>query len=126
MNMFKVTTEIRALLLASEDITVAIGEKVYPIIAPENTEGDFIVYQRDGYKQDYTKMGVADQIPLVNVTAVSESYDRSQELASLIYDTISGDFRCPDMDIHIQLEDSTEDFIDNKFIQILQFSIRQI
>lgn len=124
MNMFKVTTEVRALLLASEDITAAIDEKVYPVIAPENTEGDFIVYQRDGYKQDYTKMGVADQIPLVNVTAVSESYDRSQELAVLIYDTLSGDFRDPDM--RIQLEDSTEDFIDNKFIQILQFSIRQI
>lgn len=124
--MFKVTTEIRALLLASEDITATIDEKVYPIIAPENTDGDFIVYQRDGYKQEYTKMGVANQIPLVNVTAVSESYDRSQELASLIYDTISGDFRCSDMDIRIQLEDSTEDFIDNKFIQILQFSIRQI
>ena len=31
-----------------------------------------------------------------------------------------------DPDIHIQLEDSTEDFIDSKFIQVLQFSIKQI
>ena len=38
MNPFKIATEIRAILLSSEDIKEAIGEKVFPIIAPENTE----------------------------------------------------------------------------------------
>lgn len=123
MDMFKITTEIRSILLASGEITAVIEEKVFPIIAPENTAGDFIVYQRDGFKQEYTQMGIANQSPLVNVTAVSDNYDRSQNLASLIYDTLSGDFRDPD--ITIRLEDSTEDFIDNKYIQILQFSIKQ-
>lgn len=123
MDMFKITTEIRSILLASGEITAVIEEKVFPIIAPENTAGDFIVYQRDGFKQEYTQMGIASQSPLVNVTAVSDNYDRSQDLASLIYDTLSGDFRDPD--ITIRLEDSTEDFIDNKYIQILQFSIKQ-
>lgn len=122
MNPFKIATEIRATLLSSEDIKEAIGEKVFPIIAPENTVGDFIVYQRDGYKQDSTKFGIYQQVPIVNVVAISENYDRSQHLASLIYDTLSGDFA--DLDIHIELEDSTEDFIDNKYIQVLQFSIK--
>ena len=53
----------------------------------------------------------------------NQIFMRVNEVASLIYDTLSGDFRNPD--IHIQLEDSTEDFIDNKFIQVLQFSIQQ-
>ncbi len=92
-------------------------------MAPEGTDGDFIVYQRDELKQDYTKMGVASQTAVIYVTAVSDSYVRSNNLASLIYDTLSGDFENPDM--HIQLEDSTEDFIDKKFIQVLQFSIKQ-
>ncbi len=122
MNPFKIATEIRAILLSSEDIKEAIGEKVFPIIAPENTVGDFIVYQRDSYKQDSTKFGIYQQVPIVNVVAISENYDRSQHLASLIYDTLSGDFADPD--IHIELEDSTEDFIDNKYIQVLQFSIK--
>ena len=112
MNPFKIATEIRAILLSSEDIKEAIGEKVFPIIAPENTVGDFIAYQRDSYKQDSTKFGIYQQVPIVNVVAISENYDRSQHLASLIYDTLSGDFADPD--IHIELEDSTEDFIDNK------------
>lgn len=123
MNMFKITAEIRAILLDSEDITKLIGRKIFPVIADENTNGDFIVYQRDGYKQDSTKFGISSQAPIVFVSAVSDDYGRSIDLASLIYDTLSGDFRNPDM--HIQLEDSTEDFIDNKFIQVLQFSIQQ-
>lgn len=121
-NMLKITTEVRDILLTSGEIKSMIDDKIFPLIAPEKTEGDYIVYQRDGYKQDITKMGVYTQKPLVNVTAVSENYDHSQDLASLIYDTLSGDFADPD--IHIELEDSTEDFIDNKYIQVLQFSIK--
>ncbi|WP_294481843.1 DUF3168 domain-containing protein [uncultured Bacteroides sp.] len=122
-NMLKITTDVRDILLTSAEIKSMIDDKIFPLVAPEKTEGDYIVYQRDGYKQDTTKMGVCTQMPLVNVIAVSENYDHSQDLASLIYDTLSGDFANPD--IHIELEDSTEDFIDNKYIQVLQFSIKQ-
>lgn len=122
--MFKITTELRAILLENEEIIDLIDDKIYPIIAPEDTDGSFIVYQRDGYKQAYSKLGVAEQIPIVNIAAISDNYDCSQVLASLIYNSLSGKFRDPD--IHIQLEDSTEDFIDSKFIQVLQFSIKQI
>lgn len=123
MNMFKITAEIRSILLQNEEIKSIVGEKIFPIMAPEDTDGDFIVYQRDELKQEYTKMGVASQVSVLYLTVVSESYVRSNSLASLIYDTLSGDFRDPDM--HIQLEDSTEDFIDKKFIQVLKFSIKQ-
>lgn len=123
MNMFRITAEIQSLLLQNGEIKDIVGGKVFPIMAPEGTDGDFIVYQRDELKQDYTKMGVASQTAVIYVTAVSDSYVRSNNLASLIYDTLSGDFENPDM--HIQLEDSTEDFIDKKFIQVLQFSIKQ-
>lgn len=124
IDMFKITTELRAILLENEEIIDLIDDKIYPIIAPEDTDGSFIVYQRDGYKQVYSKLGVAEQIPIVNIAAISDNYDCSQVLASLIYNSLSGKFRDPD--IHIQLEDSTEDFIDSKFIQVLQFSIKQI
>lgn len=123
MDMFKITTELRALLLDNPEIVSLVDDKIFPVVAPEGTEGDFITYQRDGYRQTYNQMGVSEQIPVVNVAAISDDYNRSQEMASLIYDALSGDFQNPD--ITIQLEDSTEDFIDNKFIQVLQFSIKQ-
>lgn len=121
MNKLAVTTEVRGILLASDEIAKMIGDKVFPIVAPNETKGDFIIYQRDGYKQEYTKMGVARQIPTVFVNAVSDDYDRSLRLASLIYEALSGSFSNPDMTI--KLEDSTEDYADKKFFQVLQFSI---
>lgn len=122
MDMFKVTNEIRSILLNNGDISAMVGRKVFPVIAPENTDGDFIVYQRDGFREEYTKMGVATQAPVVFVIAVSEDYERSQQLASLIYGALSGEWKDPYM--LIRLEDSTEDFADKKYIQVLQFSIK--
>lgn len=121
MNKLAITTEVRGILLETEEITSLIGQKVFPVVAPMNTEGDFIIYQRDGNKQEYTKMGVARQIPTVFVNAVSDDYERSLQLASLIYEALEGSFSNPDMTIH--LEDSTEDYSDGKYFQVLQFSV---
>ena len=123
MNMFQATTEVRSLLLNHEELVKLVGEKVFPILAPDSTEGDYIVYQRDGFKEDVTKMGVYEQIPIVYVTAVSEDYDRSQKMAIYIYDALVGEFTNPDM--AIQCEDATEDKVDNKFVQIIKISIRR-
>lgn len=121
MNKFKVTTEIRSLLLSSPVISAFVQDKIFPLVAPTDTQGDFIIYQRDGYKTEYTKMGRYMDKPLVYINAVSDDYDRSQEIASAIYDYLEGDFANPTM--RIRLEDSTEDYEDGKFIQVLQFSI---
>lgn len=122
--MFGITTEIRGILLESKDISTVIGRKIYPIVAPDGTDGDFIVYQRDGYQQEYSKMGVARQIPIVYVSVISDNYDRSNQIASLIYSALEGSFKNPTMTIH--LEDSTEDYVDNKYVQVLQFSISSL
>ncbi len=121
MNKFKITTELRAILLASPAITALVDDKIFPLVAPEGTDGDFILYYRDGYKQERTKMGVATQKPLIYIIAISYDYDRSQDLATLIYETLEGSFSNPDM--RIRMEDSTEDYEDGKYIQVLQFSV---
>lgn len=120
-NKFGITTEIRGLLLDNERLTQLVGDKVFPISAEKDTEGDFITYQRDGYFVERNKMGVHDQSCKLFVCAVSDDYARSVKLADLIYTILDGEFTDPDMTIH--LEDSTEDSVDGKFIQILLFSI---
>ena len=109
MNKFKVTTEVRAILQDSLGIKTMVGDKIFPLVAP------------NGFKQEYTKMGVARQVPTIFVTAVSDNYTRSQELASLIYDALEGEFVDPVM--KIRMEDSTEDYESGKYFQVLQFSI---
>lgn len=120
-SKFRITNEIRAILLSNPKIVALIGNRIFPLVAPEGTTGDFIAYQRDEYSIDRTKMGIASQKCRVFINAVSEDYDRSQDLAVLIHETLEGIYTTPDMTIY--LEDSTEDYEDKKNIQILSFLI---
>lgn len=118
---FTITTEVRKILLDYEPIRTAIGTKVFPVVASEGTDGDFIAYFRDEYSLDYSKMGITSQRCTIVVSAVSEDYDRSQELARWIFEALQGDFKDPEM--RIRMIDSTEDFADKKYLQILKFTI---
>lgn len=121
MNIFTVTTEIREILMRSETIQELVGEKIFPIVAPENTEGDFICYQRDGYKQTISKMGVAQQSPQIYINIVSEDYDRTIQIAAAVREELEGEYQNPYM--RIEMEDSSEDYEQDKFIQVLLFTI---
>ena len=121
-SKFKITTKVRAALLATSEITDIVGNKVFPVVAPKDTEGDFIIYQRDEYSKDYTKMGICEQKCRVYVNAISDYYDRSQELAYQINESLEG--LHPDLEMDVKLVDSTEDFEDNKYIQVLLFDIK--
>lgn len=123
-SKFKVTTKIRQKLLNDPEITELIRDQIFPVIAPKDTIGDFIVYQRDGYGKERTKMGVAETKPSVFVLAVSADYDRSQHLAYLIDKCLDPETNDPNSDLKVQLKDSTEDFDDDKYIQALLFEIQ--
>ena len=121
-SKFKITTKVRAALLAKPEITALIGDQIFPVVAPKDTKGDFLIYKRDEYSKDYTKMGISEQTCRVYVNAISEEYDRSQELAYQINEALEG--KHPGLKMEVFLVDSTEDFEDNKYIQVLLFEIK--
>lgn len=118
---FTITTEIRHLLLEDTELREAIGEKIFPVIAPQDTEGDFIFYYRDEYSIDRTKMGIAEQRCTIIIAIVSESYDRSQQLALRVFEVLDGSEIAPNTTV--QMIDSTEEFADKKYLQVLKFKI---
>lgn len=122
-SKFKVTTIVRDKLLNDSEIVTLIDDKIYPVVAPDGTIGDFIAYQRDGYSKQRSVMGTALTKPLIYVSAISEDYDRSQHLAYLIDKCLDPEVNDPDSDLKMHLIDSTEDFADGKFIQVLLFEI---
>ena len=130
-SKFKITSIIRQMLIDDEIlrnyISVTIdGEveyKIYPIVAPEGTAGDFIVYYREQYSKKYNKMGVHEQSCLVALAVISDDYDSAQNIADRINAILDG--KHPDYDIQeIQLEDSTEHFEEGKYMQILLFNVK--
>lgn len=116
---------IRDILIDDSLVFEQVGNHIYPLVAPENTKGDFIVYLRQKYGRESVKQGIYEDVCEVAVIAISEDYDKAIELASNIDSALSGrhniDSSCK---IDITLVDSTETFEDNKYIETLVFSIK--
>jgi len=122
---FSITTDIRKLLIENVELNSLINNQIYPIIAPEGTTEDFIIYYRDKYSKSYSNFGVYNEDCTVWICAISDDYDRSQTLAELINDTIEGRHKNDsDYSYECRLKDSTEDFQDKKYIQVLVFEIK--
>ena len=117
---------IRDILIADPDVYEQVGNHIYPIVAAENTKGDFIIYLRQKYGRSYVKQGIYEDECEVAVVAISENYDNAVKLASNIDAALSGR-HANDEDgctVDIMLLDSTETFDDNKYIETLVFSIK--
>lgn len=117
--------DIRTILLKDEDIVNCVGNNIFPIIAPEKTEGDFILYVRNKYTKSAVKMGVYQDECEVAVIAISDNYDSAIALASMIDRTLTGPHTLDNgVRLQITLADSTETFDDDKYIETLVFNIK--
>lgn len=124
---FSVCTLIRERLLNDEKIKELVGNKIFPIIAPEATEGNYIVYVRDEYSIDRTKTGIAFHNCIVFISCVSSSYDESQKIADAVFQCLDGRYKINTKAQNInaiEMIDSTEDYDGDVYIQTLSFSIK--
>lgn len=118
---FTVGTTLRKTLLSNTDLQKHISNKIYPLIAPENTTGDFIVYKRNNYKKDYTKEYLVVESCTIAFIIVADNYDKSQQIALLVNDILENTVL--EDNTNIRLIESNEDYIDEKYIQELIFNI---
>lgn len=117
--------DIRDILLADEAVYNQVGNHIYPIVAAENTVGDFIVYSRQEYSKSSVKQGVYQDDCKVAVAVISDNYDNAIALADKIDTALTGTHTINEgVDIDITLFDSSETFEDNKYIETLLFSIK--
>ena len=117
--------DVRALLLADTDIAALVGKDVYPIVAPEGTDGEFIVYRREKYSKNTVKEGVVGDECILSLTAVADNYDAAVTLAELIDKALTGKHKNNEGEnFQMVLSDSSEAFEDNKYIEVLLFEIK--
>lgn len=121
---FDITNILRDILLEEESVQKLVERKIYPLVAPKDTNGDFVVYKRDKYSRDSTKMGVYQETSDVIYSVVSNNYNNSVAIADAIKEALHGKF--PSHNFEAYFEDSEEDFVDGKFIQLLLFQIKNI
>lgn len=117
--------DIRAILLKDDEVVNQVGTNIFPLIAPESTEGDFIIYMRNKYNKSAVKMGVYQDECEVAVVGISDNYDSAISLASKIDNALSGQHTLENgVRLQITLSDSTEVFEDDKYIETLVFNIK--
>lgn len=128
MDSVKVGLVIKEILSNSEELTAVVGEKIYPLIAPADSY-PFVVYRRSGtYPEDSKDRLVVSAESTIEICAVSDKYEKSVEIASLVGDALRGkhgEFA----GLHvkdIKYDSDDEDFIDGAFIQRTFFKIRVI
>lgn len=122
MNSFNIGKAICSILLENGDVTNIVGNKIYPVIADETTTFPFIVYQRSGFTpqsdKDYT-----DENVNIEMVIASETYAESIDLAIKVRKALehkeSKTFGIRD----IIVQDATEDYIDDTFIQQMSFVV---
>lgn len=124
---FSVSTLLREMLLNDSTINELVGNQIYPIIAPEATQGNYIVYVRDEYSIERTKQGIYEQNCIVYISCVSDDYDISQAMADAVFQVLDNRYNIQNEKMSIRsinMTDSTEDYDGDVYIQTLQFTIK--
>lgn len=81
---------VRSKLLACEELRELVGNKIFPVIAPEETAGDYIIVYRSAYGRDRDKSGDTHSEAYVTVLCFSDDYDRSLSMAELVDAVLDG------------------------------------
>lgn len=116
---------VRTILLNDEDVKAQVSNNIFPIVAPENTADDFLVYRRAQYSKSSVKMGVYEDKCELIIVAICSNYDNSIELASKVDNALTGKHTLENgIKLDIALSDSTEMYEDDKYIQTLIFTIK--
>lgn len=123
MSKISIAKDLRPLLLAKKDLTALVGDHIFPLYAPEDTTGDFILYQRTDGGSDLNLMGVSSEWCEVTFNVVSEKYTDGVDIAEQLRSALQDLYIDNDQ---LVLTKSREEFVgDNnivKYVQILVFS----
>lgn len=112
------------ILSSDKSFKETIGNRIYPLIADEGTTFPFVIYSRIGIDEQSTKDNSEEQIRVL-VQVAANNYQQSIETAEIIRAAMehkSGTFNNLLIE-DIILEDASEDWLDDTFIQNLNFNI---
>ncbi len=122
--MISIAKDLRPILLSKENLTAKVGDNIFPLYAPEDTTGDFILYQRTKGGTYVNQMGVSAEWCEVTFNIVSGGYgegiDIAEELRKALQDVyVDGD--------QLLMSDTREEIVGEgnvvKYVQILVFTV---
>ena len=139
-SVLSATKILRQILIDDETVSAMVRitasdgtviYKIFPLRAPADTDGDFILYCRSGYAMDDTNMiMVVQEKSTVTLNVVSAQYDAGLVVAEAIRKALIEHKTEPDLDVKIV--DASEDITGwpdgatTKYVQVMVVEISDI
>lgn len=111
-------------LISDTEVSTAVGTKVFPLVAENDTQFPFIVYSKtNAYATTITKDGCLGDAITFSITIVSDKYFESCEIAQEVRDLFENCIISnTDLKIYnIRMTSVTESYNSDAFTQELQF-----
>ncbi|RHO65979.1 DUF3168 domain-containing protein [Parabacteroides sp. AF48-14] len=129
MKALEVGRVIKLLLLQNTEVSKLIGKNIFPVVAPEQTEYPFLLYERTNVSPSYTKdrKSFSDSVRVI-VTIVCAEYEQSVDVVRAVFKALQGRrgvFEGIDVD-EIRMINSNEEFQDDCIIQYIEFEVEII
>ena len=103
---------------------IDITTNVFPVVAPENTKGDVIVYRRTNLERSQSHIGYYQDTVYYDIVIISDSYDRSAEIGEKVDDALSGTFVDEAGKRFVShISGGYEDYQDGKYYNVITFKI---
>lgn len=125
IHSIKIGKLINTRLASNETLTNMIGEnKVFPIVAPNETKFPFVVYQKTNITPSrFTKDGIGEDTVTFNIFVLSDSYFESVDIADEVRKTLEARY-VSNNEIYMSdtyMSSINESFESNTYIQQIQF-----
>ena len=120
MKHFKIGSKIKEILTNDSEVIKYIKNKVFPIVANNGTDIPFVIYRRFNYEPQSNKDYKGESAEF-EVRVVANKYEESVKIADAVGDALN-DYKDNDVE-QIRLITSNEDYLDEVFVQTLNFYI---
>lgn len=126
MNILYFNTAIYSILSGNEEIKKAVGNNIYPVVAPLNTKNPYIVFKRQINTQNDNKDS-RYSIVSIELNVYSNNYQQSIQIAELCKNTLEDIYNKEVEGFQIKYIASTsidEDYNEDYYSQTMYFDAK--
>lgn len=101
-----------------------ITNNIYPLVAENGTEYPFIIYSRDNLSCSYCKDGCYEDRVVMSIKIATATYHSGVDIAQQVREKLTfNGYKSDDMIMYSQLDNASEEYVDNTYLQNLTFTI---
>lgn len=117
-----VNKHIYSLLKEDQQLKALVGEKIYPIVAEETVTYPFVIFTKESVSGNYSKDLLMFDTAIISVAVAANNYFETVQIAERIRAILEN--RIDSYFYNILLDNVTEEYLEDAFIQQLQFSAK--